>query len=107
MLNDTEFRKHNVNAHWSETCDPARPSRFGDISDAGRDLLCDEDISEFGIYVALARMRADGWLQSTKDEDTGGARGSPHRRYAINAAGRRVLQLADEIEAARAHGVRV
>ena len=22
----------------------------------------DEDISEFGIYVALARMRADGWL---------------------------------------------
>jgi len=70
-------------------------------------LARDKDISELGIYVALARMRADGWLKSTKDETTGGARGSPHRRYSINATGRRVLQLAGEIEMVRARGVRV
>jgi DNA-binding PadR family transcriptional regulator len=68
-------------------------------------LARDKEISEFGIYVALARMHADGWLNSKTDADTGGARGSPHRRYSINAVGRRVLRMALEREMARAEGV--
>jgi DNA-binding PadR family transcriptional regulator len=68
----------------------------------------DEEISEAGIYVALARMHKDGWLASTKDETTEGERGSPHRRYKINATGRQILKLVDDLEvviAARATGV--
>src|SRR5262245_17112760 len=70
-------------------------------------LARDKDISELGIYVALARMRADGWLDSKKDRDTRGERGSPHRRYSINAVGRRVLKLVDEVEMERAEGIRI
>ena len=70
-------------------------------------LARDKGISELGIYVALARMRADGWLDSKKDRDTGGERGSPHRRYSINADGHRVLKLADEVEMERAEGLRI
>lgn len=58
----------------------------------------DSEILEAGIYVALARMRADGLLTSQKDESTGGARGSPHRRYEISGFGRRVLALSNEAE---------
>ena len=70
-------------------------------------LARDKEISELGIYVTLARMRADGWLNSTKDRDTGGERGSPHRRYSMSAVGQRVLRLALELEMERAGGVKV
>ena len=60
----------------------------------------DKEISPVGIYVALARMHKDGWLDTIKDADTAGHRGSPHRRYSINALGQRVLQLANAMEAA-------
>jgi DNA-binding PadR family transcriptional regulator len=62
----------------------------------------DDKISDVGVYVALARMSKDGWLTATKDKDTAGQRGSPHRRYSINALGQRVLKLADEAEVALA-----
>jgi DNA-binding PadR family transcriptional regulator len=74
----------------------ARPLTPGQI------LKRDSEISEVGIYVALARMRADGLLSSTKDETTEGERGSPHRRYMISAEGGRVLAVADELEIALA-----
>jgi DNA-binding PadR family transcriptional regulator len=70
-------------------------------------LARDENISEAGIYVALARMKVDGWLDATKDATTEGQRGSPHRRFAINGVGRQVLKMADELEMVRAGGVRV
>lgn len=65
----------------------------------------DSEISEVSIYVNLARMRKDGLLTSTKDETTDGERGSPHRRYIINAVGKRVLKLADELEVALAGAI--